>query len=61
MERTEDIRKQIELRAYFIWEYRMANELFLTSDRLGNLREQTSQDDFLEAEQEIIGNLNLRR
>ena len=60
-ERTEDIEQQIKERAYFIWEYRRDNGMFLTMDRLGNLREINQLDDYFEALDEITGNLNLRR
>jgi hypothetical protein len=49
-----DIHKLIELRAYEKWQYRMEHKMFITIDRLGNEREITPLDDWLEAKQEIL-------
>ena len=57
----EDIRQQILTRAYFIWQYRMDNNLLYTTDDTGELRLQNSEDDYFEALDEITGNLNLRK
>lgn len=47
------MRDRIAARAYEIWQYRQENGQHLICDHLGNLRERTAQDDWLEAEEEI--------
>ena len=51
-----NIEQRIRERAYEIYEFRQDTCLTLTIDRLGNLREITAQDDWLEAEIEVLGN-----
>lgn len=44
----------IRVRAYEKWAYRKKHQLFITTDRLGNPREITPEDDWLEAENQVI-------
>jgi len=53
----DDIEQKIRERAYEIYEYRRDHGLGVTADRLGNLREITAQDDWLESESEILEKL----
>jgi hypothetical protein len=48
---------KIRERAFEIYEYRQEYGMTLTTDQLGNLREITPQDDWLEAEEIILGEL----
>ena len=54
----EVIAQRIRERAYEIYEFRQENNMALTSDNSGELREITAQDDWLEAEAEILAALN---
>ena len=49
-----ELEQQIRERAYEIWEFRQENNMRLTLDRLGNLREVTAEENWLEAEREIL-------
>lgn len=51
---TEDIHKQIELRAYEVWQYRQHYGMLYVMDKHGDLRDITEQDDWLEAEKQIL-------
>lgn len=51
------IKDRIAKLAHEKYLYRLENQMFLTTDRLGNLREITAQDDWLEAEDKIIREL----
>jgi hypothetical protein len=51
---TIDIHKMIEIRAYEIWQYRTEHNMFITVDRLGNEKEITQLDDWLQAKQEVL-------
>ena len=56
-----DIEKLIRKRAYEIYEYRKEYNITVTCGSLGILHEITPEDDWLESESEILGNLNLRK
>lgn len=51
------IRDRIAKLAHEKYLYREKNQMFFTTDELGNLREITAQDDWLEAEDMIIRKL----
>lgn len=48
------IREKIEKRAYEIWEFRQQHGMLYFMDKLHNLKEITAEDDWSEAEQEIL-------
>jgi len=47
--------ERIKKRAYEIWEYRTQNNIGFEYRQPGTLYELTAQDDWLEAESEILG------
>ena len=53
---NEELTHKIRERAFEIYEYRKENNLQFILDEIGYLREITQQDDWLEAEQEILTN-----
>jgi len=50
----ENREQKIRERAHKIYEFRQQHGMMCTMDRLGNVRDITAQDDWLEAEEEII-------
>ena len=57
----KSIEEEIRKLAYEKWEYRRDNELLYTTDEAGNLREINQLDDWTESENEVLGNLDLRK
>ena len=55
----KETEQEIRERAYFIWEFRQENDEQYIVGKEGNLREITAQDDWLQAEEEIIGDRSL--
>ena len=51
---SEDMKELIRKRAYEIWEYHRDTGTHLICNESGQLRERTSLDDWLEAEDEVI-------
>lgn len=51
---NSELEQKIRERAYEIWEYRHQAGLLYVFDKLHNIREITAQDDWLEAEREIL-------
>ena len=51
---SEDMKELIRKRAYEIWEYHRDTGTYLICNKYGELRERTSLDDWLEAEDEVI-------
>lgn len=51
---NKSIIDRIRQLAYEKYLYRMENEIFITTDRLGNIRDITAEDDWAEAQDEII-------
>jgi len=50
----KQLEEEIRKKAYEIWEYRMYCGMLYTLDHLHNLRDITAEDDWLEAEKEIL-------
>jgi len=48
------MKELIRKRAYEIWEYHRDTGTYIICDEYGQLRERTSLDDWLEAEDEVI-------
>ncbi len=49
-----DIQEQIRRRAYELWQYRTEYQLNIILTKYGEYRDLTAQDDWLEAEEEIL-------
>lgn len=48
------LRDLIQKRAYEIWQYRQEFDVKFVLDERGNLRDITAQDDWLEAEEQVL-------
>lgn len=51
---SQNLKERIEVLAYEKWQYRQEIGQYIIIDKEGNEREITAQDDYLEAEDEII-------
>ncbi len=51
---SPEIQERIKRRAYEIYEYCREEKLYLIQDRLGDIRERTELDNWIEAEKEIL-------
>lgn len=54
---NEEIIERIRKRAHEIWEYRQEFQIFLIVTKFGQYQNLTAQDDWLEAEKEVMAQL----
>lgn len=61
MNYPENIKQQVRERAYEIYQYRQEFGMIFMVDKLGLVKEINAEDDWLQAETEVLGNLDLKK